>query len=98
MSVLYHLGGLKTINSPAMPKVEENMDIYNDWIQNLPAVERSRLVEQIWDGLSLETSPIPLPESAVSEAKRRRDEMIAEPQLGNSHDDVWKRINEKRDA
>ncbi len=74
------------------------MDIYADSIQNLPAVERLRLVEQIWDGLTLETSPIPLPEWAVSEAKRRRDEMIADPELGNSHDDVWKRINEKRDV
>ena len=98
MSVLNHLGGLKTITSLATLKVEENMDIYTDSIQNLPAVERLRLVEQIWDGLSLETSPIPLPEWAVSEAKWRRDEMIAEPQLGNSHDDVWKRINEERDA
>lgn len=74
------------------------MDIYTDSIQNLPAVERLRLVEQIWDGLSSETTPIPLPEWAVSEARRRRDEMIANPKLGVSHDEVWKRINEKRDA
>lgn len=77
---------------------EDFMDIYADSIQNLPAVERLRLVEQIWDGLSSETTPIPLPEWAVSEARRRRDEMKANPKLGVSHDEVWKRINERRDA
>ncbi len=74
------------------------MDLYADSIQNLPAAERLRLVEQIWDGLSTEPTPIPLPEWAVSEAKRRRDEMIANPELSLSHDEVWNQINDKRDA
>ena len=74
------------------------MDIYNDAIQNMPVPDRLRLVEKIWDGLSTETEPLPLPEWAVAEAKRRRDEMLADPNLGMSHEEVWKRVNDSRNG
>ena len=74
------------------------MDIYSDSIQNLPTVERLKLVEQIWDGLSSNAQPIPLPDWAISEAKRRRDEMLADPTLGLSHDEMWDRINKTRNG
>ena len=49
------------------------MDLYSDSIQSLSAVKRLKLVEQIWDGLSDEGDTIPLPEWAVTEARRRRE-------------------------
>lgn len=72
------------------------MDIYADAIRDLAPAEKLRLVERIWDDLATEDAPIPLPDWAVSEAARRRDEMLADPNLGSSHDEVWKRINDSR--
>ena len=73
------------------------MDIYNETIRNLPDAEKLLLVQQIWDDLSGSDS-IPLPDWAIAEAKRRRDEMLADPQFGKSHNEVVGRIREWRDG
>jgi len=73
------------------------MNIYTDSIQNLPAADRLRLVEQIWDGLSQETD-LQLPTWAIAEAKRRRAEMTADPSLGMSHEEVWRKIEDQRNG
>ena len=74
------------------------MDVYADTIRNLPAGDKLRLVERIWDDLAAETDLIPLPEWAVAEARRRRDEMLADPTLGVTHEEVWRRINDSRNG
>ncbi len=74
------------------------MDIYTDAIRNLPASDKLVLVEQIWDDLAANTSPIPLPAWALTEAARRRDEMLDNPQLGFTDEEVWRRIDESRNA
>ena len=74
------------------------MDIYTDQIRNLGPAEKLRLVEQIWDDLAAEDAPLPLPDWAVLEATRRRDEMLADPNLGSTHEAVWKRINDSCDG
>ena len=74
------------------------MDIYTDTIRDLGPAEKLRLVERIWDDLAAEDPPIPLPDWAVREATRRRDEMLADPNLGSTHDEVWKRINDSRNG
>lgn len=74
------------------------MDIYTDAIRNLAASDKLVLVEQIWDDLAANTSPVPLPAWALKEAARRRDEMLDNPQLGFSDEEVWKRIDESRNA
>lgn len=74
------------------------MDIYSDAIRNLGPADKLRLVEQIWDDLAAEEAPLPLPDWAVIEATRRRDEMLADPDLGSTHEAVWKRISDSRDG
>ena len=61
----------------------------------LPATEQLRLVELIWDNLGESNSPIPLPDWIEEEAVRRRDEMIANPELGLDHQTVWGRIERR---
>jgi predicted NACHT family NTPase len=56
------------------------------------------LVEQIWDDLAAHEGPIPLPDWAIREATRRRAEMIANPQLGMTHAEMWERIVTSRDG
>lgn len=74
------------------------MDLFADTIRGLPPADKLRLVEQIWDDLAAETATIPLPVWALTEAKRRRDEMAANPDLGVTHEEVWKRINDSRNG
>lgn len=74
------------------------MDIYTDKIRDLGPAEKLRLVEQIWDDLAAEEAPLPLPDWAVSEAVRRRGEMLADPNLGSTDEEVWKRINDSRNG
>lgn len=74
------------------------MNIYTDAIRGLGPAEKLRLVEQIWDDLAAEEAPLPLPDWAVNEATRRRDEMLADPDLGSTHEAVWKQINDSRDG
>lgn len=74
------------------------MDLFTDSIQGLPATEKLRLVERIWDDLAAHQEFIPLPEWAVREAARRQEEMIADPQLGVTHADMWARISSSRNA
>jgi putative addiction module component (TIGR02574 family) len=69
------------------------MDLFTESIQGLTALEKLRLVEQIWDDLAAHEGPIPLPDWAVREATRRRTEMIADAQLGMTHAEMWARID-----
>jgi putative addiction module component (TIGR02574 family) len=57
----------------------------------LPDVEKLRIVELLWDDLGESPGSIPLPDWAIREAGRRREEM-SNPQVGVSHDEVWRRI------
>jgi len=74
------------------------MDIYTDTIRDLGPADKLRLVERIWDDLAAEAAPLPLPDWAVAEATRRRDEMLADPKLGLTHEETWKRISESRNG
>ena len=62
----------------------------------LPAKEKLRIIEMLWDNLGESPEPIPLPDWAIQEAVRRRDEMIADPSLGLSHEEVWNRIEGRK--
>ncbi|WP_153555271.1 addiction module protein [Roseimaritima sediminicola] len=74
------------------------MDAYTDAIRSLDPAEKLQLVERIWDDLAAESRSIPLPDWAVAEATRRRDEMIADPKLGLTDEEVWKRIDDSRNG
>ena len=70
------------------------MAIDTEELRSLSAAEKIRIVEMLWDDLGEATSPIPLPDWVDREAIRRRDEM-RDPSFGVSHDEVWRRIEER---
>ena len=74
------------------------MDLFTDAIQGLYATEKLRLVERIWDDLSAHDDGIPLPDWVGVEVARRRDEMVADPQFGMMHHDLWARIASSRNC
>ena len=73
------------------------MDIYTDNIQHLSEPDKLLLVQRIWDDLA-SSEALPLPGWLVSEARRRRDEMIENPNLGHSHEEVLSRIRAWRNG
>lgn len=74
------------------------MDIYTDPIRDMPPAEKLTLVERIWNDLASQDGGMIISSEVLAEAARRRNEMIAQPDLGLSHDQAWKRINERRDG
>lgn len=66
------------------------MNVNTDAILALPITEKLELMELLWGNLS--ESDVPVSEWAEREASRRRDEMIADPSLGSSHDETWSKI------
>jgi hypothetical protein len=67
-------------------------------IQGLTAVGKLRLVERIRDDLAAQEEPFPLPDWALREAARRRDEMIANPHLGMANGEMRARIASSRNG
>ena len=70
------------------------MSIDADELRALPAAEKMRLVEMLWDDLGESTEPIPLPDWVDREAVRRRDEM-RDPSCGISHEEAWQQIDRR---
>ncbi len=68
------------------------MSIDANELRSLPAAEKMRIVEMLWDDLGESTTPIPLPDWVEQEAGRRRDEM-RDPSSGLSHEETWQRID-----
>lgn len=77
---------------------EQVMELYTDAIKNLPAADKLLLVEKIWGDLTSSEAEMPLSKDVLREAARRRDEMIANPDSGRSHDEIWTRINAWRNG
>ena len=64
-------------------------------LRALPASEKLRLVEMLWDDLGDTVATIPLPEWVQQEAARRHKEMVDDPTLGLSHQEVWDQIDKR---
>ena len=62
----------------------------------LPIAEKLRIVELLWDDIGEVPTPIPLPEWVEREALRRREEMLKDPSLGISLEEVWRRIASRK--
>lgn len=70
------------------------MSIDLNALHALPVAEKLRIVETLWDDLGKSNEPIPLPEWVDQEAARRREEM-RDPSVGLSHEEVWRRIDNR---
>jgi putative addiction module component (TIGR02574 family) len=66
-------------------------------LRALPPEEKLRIVEMLWDDLGDSTMPIPLPDWVIQEANRRREELMHNPALALSHEEVWRRIDGRND-
>ena len=68
------------------------MSVDNKELLALPAEEKLRIIEMLWDNLGESSEPIPLPDWVNQEAQRRLEEMRSDSAASLSHEEVWKRI------
>lgn len=71
------------------------MNVDTNAILALPVADKLQLVELLWDNLGAADTEIPLPDWVEREATRRRDEMLADPTLGLSHEQTWAKITSR---
>ena len=60
---------------------------------SLPAAERMRLVELLWDSLGDDLQDVPVPEWAIAEANRRRSDLLREPGIALTYEEMWQRVS-----
>ena len=54
--------------------------------------EKLAIVTQLWDDLAA-SAPLSLPDDELAEMNRRRDEMLAKPEIAIDADEVWRRVD-----
>ena len=60
---------------------------------SLPAAEKMRLVELLWDSLGDDLQDVPVSDRAITEANRRRDELLRDPGLALTCEEMWQRVS-----
>lgn len=63
-----------------------------DTLRALPPNEKLVLVTELWDDLAA-SAPLTLPFEEMAEMQRRRDELIANPEIAIDHTELWRRVN-----
>lgn len=71
-------------------------DRYAVEFEHLSVAEKMELVTQLWDQIARSGLPVTLPDSVIAEGERRMDEMIADPSLGITENEMWQRANGQR--
>ena len=62
-------------------------------LQNLPVAEKLRIVEALWDDIGASDEPIVLHPWQRDEAKRRSEELKADPSIAIDRAELWRRVN-----
>ncbi|MEI8022538.1 MAG: addiction module protein [Schlesneria sp.] len=71
------------------------MSISNSELLDLPASEKLRIIEMLWDKLGESLSEIPLPDWVEEEGLRRLNQMRLNPKIGRDHESVWEKIGSR---
>ena len=71
------------------------MTISNAELLDLPASEKLRIIEMLWDKLGESLSDIPLPDWVEEEGLRRLNQMRLNPEIGRDHESVWEKIGSR---
>ncbi len=62
-------------------------------LRKLPVDEKLRIAEALWDDIAAESGEIELDDRHFAEAKRRSDDLKADPSKAMSRDGLWRRVN-----
>ena len=61
-------------------------------LRGLPPEQKLALVTELWDDL-VASAPLTLPPDELAEMQRRREEMLADPELAIERDELWRRVD-----
>lgn len=61
-------------------------------LRTLPPEEKLALVTELWDDLAA-SAPLSLPPDELQEMQRRREEMLANPDIAIGREELWRRVN-----
>lgn len=73
------------------------MPICYSELLDLPASEKLRIIEMLWDQLGESSSEITLPDWLKKEGLRRLDQMNLNPEIGRENQSVWQSIDSRRE-
>ena len=62
-------------------------------LHNLPVSEKLRIVEALWDDIGASDEPIVLQPWQRDEARRRSNEVKADPSITIDRAELWRRVN-----
>ncbi len=63
----------------------------------LGRAERLQLVEDLWDSLAQEDGPLPFPEWKHEELRRRKEQLLKNPSLGLTWEEVKRQVRAQDD-
>ena len=61
-------------------------------LRALPPDQKLAIVTELWDDLAA-SAPLTLPEDELAEMSRRRDELLANPEIAIDADEAWRRVD-----
>jgi putative addiction module component (TIGR02574 family) len=70
------------------------MKIQLEELRKLPVAEKLHIVEELWDDISNSDERLILRDWHKDEARRRAEELEANPDLAITRDELWKRVDE----
>jgi len=70
------------------------MNIELEELRKLPVAEKLHIVEELWDDISNSDERLVLRDWHKDEARRRAEELEANPDLAITRDELWKRVDE----
>jgi len=88
----------KRLGIPTVLSGEHPMSIDRSELLALPIEEKLELVALLWDDLGNDSSPLPIPDWAIAQAKQRQNDMKADPACGVSQQEMWRRVVEHRNG
>lgn len=62
-------------------------------LRDVPAVEKLRIVEQLWDDIGASDEPIVIQEWHKVEARMRAAELEARPDIALTREELWRRVD-----
>jgi len=81
----------KSLLCASIHPISKIMEATHEHLKKLPVSEKIQLVEDLWDSIAAETSPIGLSPQHIAELDRRLDALEANP----SHGTPWSAVREK---
>lgn len=70
------------------------MSVDLEQLRNLPAAEKLRIVEQLWDDIGASDAPLAIQDWHKTESQRRAAELAARPEIALTREELWRRVDE----